>query len=236
LKEDIQKNGQQFPVVLRNKAETCRFQIVSGFRRCNSLREIGALHVKAIVRNDLDDDRAYYLSYMENERRRNLTGMDKALAVLKLIERGKTAVEIQEIFGIGERQFFRLKKAADFPGEIKDAISDQFIQITHGLVLMEIFETHPPNFELDQWIDWIIEHKASVHRLKLELQHRFRKTKSQFIKVTSSGGFRLSSFTYDPQHTDEITARIMKREIMEAIRILDNSDEVDEDDIKLNNQ
>lgn len=220
LKEDIQKNGQQFPVVLRRKSSNGLFQIISGFRRCGSLREIGAAHVKAVIRDDLTEDERYYLSYIENEKRKNLTGMDKACAIAKLAEKGKSPQEIQHLYGIGERQFYRLKKAADFPASLKEAIADRFIQITHGLILMEARETHGVQMDLDEWIDWIIENKASVIQLKSALQRRYKVSPKKFLVKTAAGGFRLSAIKYNPQETDEMTVNMMRDEILAALSIL----------------
>jgi ParB/RepB/Spo0J family partition protein len=237
LKEDILKNGQQFPVVLRRKNGNNLFQIISGFRRCGSLLEIGAEYVKAVIRDDLTEDERYYLSYIENEKRKNLTGMDKACAIAKLLEKGRPPAEIQHLYGIGERQFYRLKKVADFPAALKEAIADRFIQITHGLVLMEAREAHGVQVDLDEWIDWIVENKASVIQLKAGLQQRYKALPQKYLVKTPKGGFRLSCIKYNPKETDEAAVKMMREEMMEALMILGVSNEIsvfdasDEDEI-----
>ena len=89
LVEDLVRNGQQFPVILRRLEGHDKYQVVSGFRRCRSIRQLNWPTVKAIVRDDLGDDEAFRISFMENEKRKNLTGLDKAHAIAKLRMKGK---------------------------------------------------------------------------------------------------------------------------------------------------
>ena len=223
LMDDIKRNGQQFPVILRRKEDAGKYQIISGFRRCHTLRELKVSDVKAIVRDDMSDDRAYHVSYVENEKRKNLNGIDKAHAISKLSSRGKSPEEIQLIFGIGERQYYRYKKAIDFPEEIKDAITDRFIGVTHGLILNEAYSRHKTTMDLEQWIDWIIENKASIRQLKRHIDKsvgKSRKTKD-FIKRTPNGGFRLLSAVFDPSRTDRECAHKLKENLKEAIQLLE---------------
>ena len=220
LKEDIEVNGQQFPVVLRRQKDVGRYQIISGFRRCNALRELENTEVKAMVR-DLGDDEAYYLSYTENDKRKNLSGMDKALAIAKLTARGKSPQEIQRLYGIGERQYYRLKKSVDFPNIIKEAIADEFIQMTHGLVLATSKEQIGTLFDLDEWIDWIIENKASVRNLRTAIRVRYHKQKKRRLLKTTDGGFKLSAFTFDPLKSDLASTDELLSDIKKALDIVE---------------
>ena len=131
LFEDIRVHGQQFPVILRRHED--KYQIVSGFRRCRTIAALEWPTVKAVVRDDLDDDMAYRLSFLENEKRKSLTDMDKANAVAKLRLRGKSDEEIQYLFGIGERQVQRYEKLTTFPSVLQTAIGDGSVKTTHAL-------------------------------------------------------------------------------------------------------
>ena len=220
LKEDINANGQQFPVVLRTIEFSDKYQIISGFRRCNALRELGRICVDAEIRN-ITDDEAYYLSYIENDKRKNLSGLDKALAISKLLAKGKSPKEIQTLYGIGERQYYRLKKVTDFPPALKDAISDGFIQITHGLLLMEMHSDRCRAVDFDEWIDWIIENSASVRQLKRALKKRCRSSVQHRMTRTDKGGFRFSGFIFDPQKADKVASETILGEMKEAVTIIE---------------
>jgi len=100
LVKSIRQDGQQFPVILRGEKP---YQIVSGFRRITALRELQAVKVKAIIREDLDDEEAFKVSFIENEKKKNLNALDKAHAVEKLKKFGKKREEIALIFGLSEK-------------------------------------------------------------------------------------------------------------------------------------
>ena len=218
LKKDIERNGQQFPVLLRKK-ETGLYQIVSGFRRFTALKELGAIYIRAIVR-ELTDDEAYYTSFIENEKRKNLNGLDKSYAITKLTDRGKSPKEIQALYGIGERQYYRLKSACEFPKEIRDAIADGFIQVSHGLVLMEAYGNHGLKIELDDWIDWMIDNRPSVRQLRAAIKKKCSIKKSNFIVKNSRNGFVFRTLSFNPLKTDLTDARTMLSEMEEATDIL----------------
>ena len=224
LADDIERNGQQFPVILRLQDGGSQYQIVSGFRRCTALKALGKKYVKAIVREDLDDDKAYQVSFIENEKRKNLKGIDKAYAIVKLSKRGKSPREIQNLFSIGERQYYRYKKVMEFPTELKDAITDRFIKITHGLVLMEAQKRYKNAIDFDEWIDWIIENKASIRQLKEHVRLKCSKKQKDFgayLNPTKRGGFRLSQMVFDPRKTDRSSADKMMTNLREALLFLE---------------
>ena len=77
--------------------------------------------------------------------------------------------------------------------------------------------------DLEQWIDWIIENKASIRQLKRHIDKsvgKSRKTKD-FIKRTPNGGFRLLSAVFDPSRTDRECAHKLKENLKEAIQLLE---------------
>ena len=217
LVEDIKKNGQQFPVILRKKEGQNKYQVISGFRRCRSLQSLGWPKVKAIVHDDLTDEKAYTISFIENERRKSLTGVDKAHAIAKLNLKGKSPKEIQDIYGIGQKQFERYKKVDTFPKELKDAIGNSKIKTTHGLLLMQAYEIHKEKMDLTEWIDWIVESEASTRLLQRQINQELGKPKKQkrYFEKKKGGGFRLYPMQFDPQKT----APDVKDKMIEKLRI-----------------
>lgn len=130
--KSIKAEGQQFSIILRGKKP---YQIVSGFRRVRACQELGLEKVKAIVRDDLSDDDACKVSFIENEKKKNLTPLDKAHAVEKLRAQGKSADDIASMFGLSRRQVMRYQEIAKFSNELKKAIGDDKILAKHGLLL-----------------------------------------------------------------------------------------------------
>ena len=225
LVEDIGKNGQQFPIILRPYEGSRKFQIVSGFRRSRAILELGWDTVKAIVRTDLEDDMAFRVSYLENEKRKNLTGVDKAHAIVKLRIKGKSDDEIGEIYGIGQRQIERYKKVSTFPDLLKEAISEGEIQTTHGLALMKVIDAHGDKVSIFEWIKRIAEEELSVRQLTRELNKFFGKPKKakKYFEKSKGGGFRLYPMRFDPKTTDEDTKTKMLEKLKTAIELLEKA-------------
>lgn len=225
LREDLKANGQQIPVFLRTvkKPKKKTYQIVSGFRRCWAARELGWVSIKAIIRDDLDDSRACQVSFLENEKRRNFTSLDRAHAIAKMVLQGHSCQEIQRLSGIGERQFYRYKKAAEFRPEVREAIEDNFITITQGLVLTQAFQKYGNAVDLHEWIDWVMEEKASVRKLKSTLAARFGNgiaSKSGYLNQTQSGGFKMKQMVFEPQTAREDVVQQMMAQLRDALDLL----------------
>ena len=220
LVEDIKVNGQQFPVILRKQGD--KYQVISGFRRCRSIHSLGWSTVKAIVRDDLDDDMAFRISFMENEKRKNLTGVDKAHAMAKLRLRDKSDAEIQEIFGLGKSQIDRYKQVSTFPPVIKDAISDARIKTTHSLSLMRTYNEHGDKVSLADWIDRVDAEELSVRKLTRLLNSKFGKPKKKkrYFEKQKDGGFRLYPMRFDPKTTPRADKTAMISRLETALALL----------------
>ena len=222
LVEDIRQNGQQFPVILRKLEDAEKYQLVSGFRRCRSIKSLGWSFVKAIVRNDLDDDMAFRISFMENEKRKNLTGVDKANAMAKLRLRGKSDADIQDIFGLGKSQIDRYKQVSTFPKVIRNAISDGKIKTTHSLALMRVHNVPENKVDLKDWIDRVDAEDLSVRKLTRLLNQEFGKPKKKkrYFEKQKGGGFRMYPMRYDPKTTTTADKKAMISRLETALALL----------------
>jgi ParB/RepB/Spo0J family partition protein len=222
LVEDIAKNGQQFPVILRRYHGSQSLQIISGFRRARAIRELGWETIKAIIRDDIDEDMAYRISFLENEKRKNYTGVDKAHAIAKLRIKGKTDDEISDIYGIGQRQLERYKKVSTFPDILKNAITEGQIQTTHGLALMKVYDFCSDKIDLSEWIGKIADEGFSVRKLARDLNSKFGKSKKtkKYFEKKKGGGFRLYPMHFSPEKTsNEIRAKMIEK-LEEALALL----------------
>lgn len=225
LIEDIKKNGQQFPIIVR-PLEGRGYEVVSGYRRVRAITALGWDTVKAIVRDDLgDDDAAYRVSFLENEKRKSLTGVDKAHAIAKLEYLGKKPKEVQEIYGIGERQYIRYKQVNAFPKMLKDAISAGTIQTTHGLLLAQAYERHGDKVDLKALLDQIAEGELTVRQLARVLNKKRLgrpAKKARYFEKQKGGGFRLYPMRFDPKTTDEETKSKLLAVLKEALSVLES--------------
>lgn len=224
LIEDIRKNGQQFPIIVR-PLEDKGYEVVSGYRRVRAIQALGWETVKAIVREDLqNEDMAYRVSFLENEKRKSLTGVDKAHAIAKLEYLGKKPKEVQEIYGIGERQYERYKKVGKFPDVLKKAISDGKVQTTHCLLLAQAHEQHGDKVDLKGLVEQIAEGELTVRQLARVLnKKKFGRVakKARYFEKQSGGGFRLYPMRFDPKTTDEATKAKLLEVLKEAVSVLE---------------
>ena len=224
LIEDIKKNGQQFPILVR-PLEGGGYEIVSGYRRVHAIQALGWETVKAIVRDDLArDEDAYRVSFLENEKRKSLTGVDKAHAIAKLELTGKSPKMVQFIFGIKERQYERYKRVGKFPEILKKAITDGKIQTTHGLFLAQAYENHGDKVDLKALVDQITEGELTVRQLARLLNKtklgRVAK-KARYFEKQKGGGFRLYPMRFDPKTTDEATKTKLLEVLKDAVAALE---------------
>lgn len=226
LVEDIGVNGQQFPIILRGIEGSRQFQIVSGYRRVRAIKELGWNTIKAIVRDDLDDDMAFRISFLENEKRKNLTSVDKAHAIAKLELVGKKPEEIQEIYGISARQYFRYKKVGTFSDELKDAISKKRISTGHGFLLMQVYEENPGKVKFGEWIERVEKRNLSVKQLRAALNNEFGKSKARarYMEKLKGGGFRLHPMSFNPTTTSKEKKQKMLKAMREAVELLEGKD------------
>ena len=226
LVEDIRKNGQQFPIIVR-QLQDGGYEIVSGYRRVRAIQSLGWETVKAIVRDDLqNEDKAYRISFLENEKRKSLTGVDKAHAIARLELRGKSPEQIQEIYGIKERQYERYKKVGAFPDILKEAISAGTIQTTHGLLLAQAHDNHGSKVNLKALVQQIAEGDLTVRQLARVLNKKKlgRVTKkARYFEKQKEGGFRLYPMRFDPKSTDEDAKAKMIGVLRDALQMLEGS-------------
>ncbi|WP_425073446.1 plasmid partitioning protein RepB [Sagittula sp. S175] len=82
LKQSIEKNGQRVPILLRPVGE--RYALIYGRRRLEACRQLG-LKVRAIV-TDLDDGQSLRDQLIENQARRDLSFIERALVAAALLD------------------------------------------------------------------------------------------------------------------------------------------------------
>ncbi|MEX2375585.1 MAG: ParB/RepB/Spo0J family partition protein [Dehalococcoidia bacterium] len=89
LGDDIQENGLNHPVTVREGAEG-RYELVAGERRWLAARQAGLSHVTARVR-PLDDFAAHLVGVSENNRRANLSAWEMSIEASRLLEHATKA-------------------------------------------------------------------------------------------------------------------------------------------------
>lgn len=220
LKRSIKAEGLQFPVILRGKDKP--YQLVSGFRRLRACRELEMPKIKAIIREDLSDEEAHRLSWLENEIKKTLTPMDKAHAIEKLKSQGKKTEEIAKLFSLSKRQIERYQQIADYPEILKKALKNDDILFKHALLLVQALKKSP-KLDLKAWLETIEKDALSAEELKKRLSKETRKVSrpKKFLEKRKDG-FRLFPFALTPE-TPDAERKKMSEALKAALQLLENA-------------
>lgn len=217
LVKSIKDDGLQFPVVLRGHKP---YQLVSGFRRLHACRELGMAKIKAIIREDLSDEEAFKLSWIENELSKSLSPIDKAHLVVKLREKGKKTEEIAKLFDLSDRQIQRYQNLAELPENLKKALKNGEIQAKHCILLAQALKKNP-KLDLGAWLKIIADESLSSEDLKKRLAketRKFKKPKRYFEKRKE--GFRIYSFGFNAKTATDAEKKSIETALKNALEIV----------------
>lgn len=105
LQSSLKARGQQTPIeVVELGAD--RYGLISGWRRCQALKAIGASTARAIITQPVDAPDAYVAMIEENEIRVGLSYFERARIVVKAVEAGAFTDEkqaLQRLFASASR-------------------------------------------------------------------------------------------------------------------------------------
>ena len=183
LKHSIASEGQQMPIVVRRKGDG--YQVISGFRRANAMKDLKASTIAAILREDLDDDEdAFRASVLENSQRKTYSDIDRAIVIQKYEERGFTGAAIAEVMGLKERQIRNLKRLLDLPETVRKAIGDPDSKFTatHAITLKALKGKYPA-LNYGKWVKAVNEGNdgqgLSVAQMQRAVNKEYRSGKSE---------------------------------------------------------
>ena len=122
LMESIKVSGQQVPILVRPHPEAQgRYQIAYGHRRARALKEIGK-PIKAVVRQ-LTDEELVVAQGQENNARRDLSYIERALYAARLEKAGHTRDTIMAALAVDKTQLSKLiSSVMKIPTDIIEAI------------------------------------------------------------------------------------------------------------------
>ncbi len=162
LKESLAQDGQREPVDLLGGHP---HRIIDGFRRIGAIQELGWTTVKALVHSTLSVEEAHGLAYLKNVVRKNLSPLDKAHAIFKARQRGRTTAEIARCFKLSDRHVRRYESMLNLPAELLQLVKDHRLGMAQAVVLPGV-----PSEEVQHWARRCQEHRWSAHTLRHELR------------------------------------------------------------------
>jgi ParB/RepB/Spo0J family partition protein len=169
LRISLLHEGQREPIDLTG---TRPHRIIDGFRRVEAVRSLGWSTVMAFVHKGVSDEEAHKLAFLKNVVRKNLSPMDKAHAIFQARQRGRTAREIAQDFGISEKQVRRYEGLLKLPSEIQRLLNREKFPVSHAKYLSDF---KLKDKDLDHWVREIEEKDLTAKQLKRGLKQAFGK-------------------------------------------------------------
>jgi len=116
LVENIAKNGQQIPVIVRIVNQDKPYEIVAGRRRLAALRKLGRDTVKGYITR-MSDKEAFIAQGIENSARMETSFIERARTAVKASDAGFTQGEIAEFLSITQALISQMVRTYKFFGE-----------------------------------------------------------------------------------------------------------------------
>lgn len=137
LADSISEIGLQQPIKVRPKDDG-HYEIVQGERRWRACKLLGLATIQAIE-EDLDDDRAYVISVVENEQRENLTPIETAEALQHMMTTQNLTQEgVAKKIGRSRTWVTQKLRLLNLPAGVKDTIRDQRLSESHARQLLKL--------------------------------------------------------------------------------------------------
>jgi ParB/RepB/Spo0J family partition protein len=204
LRRSLRTHGQLVPVVLWRSDPP--YVVVDGFRRLQSLAELGVPTASAVIRNDLDERQAFSLAFLENCKRKSYSVWDKAHAVWRAVnQRRMVKAHVATELGLSVRQVERYLAMLDLSAPLREAVERQRITMAHATVLHRFSQRDP-----SEWITVVGREGLSARQLKRRLSRPGRLGRPRRYLQRVEGGFRMYPFRYDEDIDDREKARLVE--------------------------
>jgi ParB family chromosome partitioning protein len=165
LADDIERNGQQKPIICRLHPEKSNvYQVVDGEHRVRAVKKLGHSLIRAEVKV-LSDEEALYLAMRINEMHgKRLDKMEQGLRMLKLNSPpyNWTQEKIGKLFGRSREWVSdRIAVVSRSDESVLKSIGNRLPTLTHAIRVIEL----PPE-EQKEVVDVVAEHKLSTMTTK----------------------------------------------------------------------
>ena len=134
LSDSIKEKGVLQPLLLRQKGD--KYQIVAGERRWRAAKMAGLNMVPAIVKK-LSDQEALEIALIENLQRENLTAIEEAEGLNRLMTQyGYTQEILSKVIGKSRSYIANTLRLLSLPDSVQTAIKDHKISAGHARALI----------------------------------------------------------------------------------------------------
>lgn len=138
LADSIAQQGVVQPIVVRQKAEHGRFEIVAGERRWRASQKAGLSKIPAVIKN-FDDQTAAAVSLIENIQRENLNPLEESTALKRLIDEfDMTHQQVADTVARSRATVSNLLRLQDLNPDVKTLLAMRDIEMGHARALLAI--------------------------------------------------------------------------------------------------
>ncbi len=139
LAESIEQQGVIQPVVLRFDKTDGQYELIAGERRWRASMQACLHEIPAVVRNDLTLEQAAAMSLIENVQREDLSPIEEALGLLRLIETFKlTHQSVAETVGKSRSHVTNLLRLLELSESVQDLIDRKQLDVGHAKTLLPL--------------------------------------------------------------------------------------------------
>lgn len=176
----IVADGVQQPIVVRavtrsfgslpegGAAQAVRYQIVMGERRYRASLLAGKKTIPAIVRTDMDDDKALELALVENLQRRDLNAIEEAKGYAAMQELGHRQSAIAEKLHRSQGEIANKLRLLKLPDDVQQLIVEGKLTATHARAILR-FESFPA--VMSKIAELAVENGATAKELESDVPY-----------------------------------------------------------------
>ncbi|MEE4298270.1 MAG: ParB/RepB/Spo0J family partition protein [Pseudomonadales bacterium] len=138
LAASIRANGVMQPIVARALPSGKGYEIIAGERRWRAAQLAGLDRVPVIVR-DVPDDVAMALALIENIQREDLSPVEEAVALRRLVDEfGLTQKQVAETVGKSRTTVTNLLRLLQLEGEVRSLLEQGELEMGHARALLTL--------------------------------------------------------------------------------------------------
>ena len=138
LAASIRANGVMQPIVARPLPSGSGYEIIAGERRWRAAQLAGLDRVPVIVR-EVPDDAAMALALIENIQREDLSPVEEASALKRLVDEfGLTQKQVAETVGKSRTTVTNLLRLLQLEGEVRELLEQGRIEMGHARALLTL--------------------------------------------------------------------------------------------------
>lgn len=222
LAESIKKYGVIQPIIVRNIGD--KYEIIAGERRYKASVMAGLKEIPTII-NNLDDKDSSEIALIENVQRENLTPIEEAISIKKILDMGtKTQEQVAEKLGMSQSAIANKLRLLNLNEAVQEALLEKKISERHARSLLRI--TDPTKQR--EMLNRIINERLTVRKVDEEIQKLAQPAKEKIEQK------EISSFLPKQEIENKNSLKNNEQKILDIINDYYNENEKNKEENNMN--